>query len=82
MLVQVHVKRSVLGAEDVIPSETDKSSYFVKPPKPLVRKNKLVLVDLAGSERVHKSGAYHGPFISFQWLVNCILYFRVFPQPA
>ncbi|XWS77181.1 hypothetical protein CRYUN_Cryun01aG0239500 [Craigia yunnanensis] len=57
MLVQVHVKRSVLGAEDAIPSETDKSSHSVKPPKPLVRKSKLVLVDLAGSERVHKSGS-------------------------
>lgn len=60
--MQVHVKRSVLGAEDAIPSEIDKSSHFVKPPKPLVRKSKLVLVDLAGSERVHKSGAYHGFF--------------------
>ncbi|MBA0610089.1 hypothetical protein Godav_010982, partial [Gossypium davidsonii] len=56
-ILMVHVKRSVLGAEDVIPSETDKSSHFAKPPKPLVRKSKLVLVDLAGSERVHKSGS-------------------------
>ncbi|XWS32307.1 hypothetical protein CRYUN_Cryun23aG0148400 [Craigia yunnanensis] len=56
-ILMVHVKRSVLGAEDAIPSETDKSSHFVKPPKPLVRKSKLVLVDLAGSERVHKSGS-------------------------
>lgn len=58
MLLQVHVKRSVLGEEVAIPSESDKSSHFVKPPKPLVRKSKLVLVDLAGSERVQKSGAY------------------------
>ncbi|XP_022757110.1 kinesin-like protein KIN-UB [Durio zibethinus] len=56
-ILMVHVKRSVLGAEDAIPSETDKSSHFVKPPKTLVRKSKLVLVDLAGSERVHKSGS-------------------------
>ncbi|XVF33480.1 hypothetical protein REPUB_Repub17cG0172100 [Reevesia pubescens] len=56
-ILMVHVKRSVLGAEDAILSETDKSSHFVKPPKPLVRKSKLVLVDLAGSERVQKSGS-------------------------
>ncbi|KAK8487057.1 hypothetical protein V6N13_016273 [Hibiscus sabdariffa] len=56
-ILMVHVKRSVLSAEDVIPSETDKSSHFAKLPKPLVRKSKLVLVDLAGSERVHKSGS-------------------------
>ncbi|XP_007052030.2 PREDICTED: armadillo repeat-containing kinesin-like protein 2 isoform X1 [Theobroma cacao] len=56
-ILMVHVKRSVLGAEDAIPSEIDKSSHFVKPPKPLVRKSKLVLVDLAGSERIHKSGS-------------------------
>ncbi|KAE8672129.1 Armadillo repeat-containing kinesin-like protein 3 [Hibiscus syriacus] len=56
-ILMVHVKRSVLSAEDAIPSETDKSSHFAKPPKPLVRKSKLVLVDLAGSERVHKSGS-------------------------
>lgn len=56
-ILMVQVKRSVLGAEDAIPSETEKSSHFVKPPKPLVRKSKLVLVDLAGSERIHKSGS-------------------------
>ncbi|OMP00581.1 Armadillo [Corchorus olitorius] len=56
-ILMVHVKRSVLGSEDANPSEMDKSSHFVKPPKPLVRKSKLVLVDLAGSERVHKSGS-------------------------
>ncbi|KAB2002797.1 hypothetical protein ES319_D11G089400v1 [Gossypium barbadense] len=56
-ILMVHVKRSVLGEEVAIPSESDKSSHFVKPPKPLVRKSKLVLVDLAGSERVQKSGS-------------------------
>ncbi|KAK8565889.1 hypothetical protein V6N13_020965 [Hibiscus sabdariffa] len=56
-ILMVHIKRSVLGEEVSIPSETDKSSHFVKPPKPLVRKSKLVLVDLAGSERVQKSGS-------------------------
>ncbi|MBA0789520.1 hypothetical protein Gotri_025380, partial [Gossypium trilobum] len=49
--------RSVLGEEVAIPSESDKSSHFVKPPKPLVQKSKLVLVDLAGSELVQKSGS-------------------------
>ncbi|GMI66913.1 Arabidopsis thaliana KINESIN Ungrouped clade, gene B, armadillo repeat kinesin 2 [Hibiscus trionum] len=56
-ILMVHIKRSVLGEEVSIPSETDKSSHFVRPPKPLVRKSKLVLVDLAGSERVQKSGS-------------------------
>ncbi|XVE73995.1 hypothetical protein DITRI_Ditri11bG0163500 [Diplodiscus trichospermus] len=56
-ILMVQVKRSVMGSEDAIPSETDKSSHLVKPPKPLVRKGKLVLVDLAGSERIHKSGS-------------------------
>ncbi|XP_039069083.1 kinesin-like protein KIN-UB isoform X2 [Hibiscus syriacus] len=56
-ILMVHIKRSVLGEEASIPSETDKSSHFAKPPKPLVRKSKLVLVDLAGSERVQKSGS-------------------------
>ncbi|PPS05266.1 hypothetical protein GOBAR_AA15412 [Gossypium barbadense] len=56
-ILMVHVKRSVLGEEVAIPTESDKSSHFVKPPKPLVRKSKLVLVDLAGSERVQKSGS-------------------------
>ncbi|KAK8693452.1 hypothetical protein V6N13_071035 [Hibiscus sabdariffa] len=56
-ILMVHIKRSVLGEKVSIPIETDKSSHFVKPPKPLVRKSKLVLVDLAGSERVQKSGS-------------------------
>lgn len=42
--------------EDSVSNETDNSSHFVRPSKPLVRRSKLVLVDLAGSERVHKSG--------------------------
>ncbi|XVF79908.1 hypothetical protein PTKIN_Ptkin15bG0028400 [Pterospermum kingtungense] len=56
-ILMIYIKKSVLGEEDAIPSETDKSSHLAKPPKPLVRKSKLVLVDLAGSERIHKSGS-------------------------
>ncbi|XP_039042607.1 kinesin-like protein KIN-UB isoform X2 [Hibiscus syriacus] len=56
-ILMVHIKRSVIGEEASNPSETEKSSHFAKPPKPLVRKSKLVLVDLAGSERVQKSGS-------------------------
>lgn len=56
--MQVHVRRSVTGREDIISSENGDPSHFAKPFKPLVRKSKLVVVDLAGSERVHKSGIY------------------------
>lgn len=56
--MQVHVKRSVIGREDIISSQNGDSSHLVKPSKPLVRKSKLVVVDLAGSERIHKSGVY------------------------
>lgn len=58
-LLQVHVKRSVMGREDIISSENgDPPPHLAKPFKPLVRKSKLVVVDLAGSERIHKSGLY------------------------
>lgn len=57
-LVQVHVRRSVIGREEIISSENGDSSHLVKPFKPLVRKSKLVVVDLAGSERIQKSGVY------------------------
>ncbi|KAL0654736.1 hypothetical protein Bca4012_097427 [Brassica carinata] len=56
-ILMVHVKRSVVEHEDSVSNETDNSSHFVRPSKPLVRRSKLVLVDLAGSERVHKSGS-------------------------
>lgn len=57
-LVQVQVKRSVLGREDDVSSENGDPSHLTKPFKPLVRKSKLVVVDLAGSERIQKSGVY------------------------
>lgn len=57
-IVQVHVKRSVVGKEDNLSGESGEPSHLTKPLKPLVRKSKLVVVDLAGSERVHKSGLY------------------------
>lgn len=57
-LVQVHVKRCVLGSEDNVSSENGDSSHLTKPSRPLVRKSKLVVVDLAGSERIQKSGGY------------------------
>jgi kinesin family protein 5 len=57
-LLQVHVKRSVMGREDIISSENGDPPHLAKPFKPLVRKSKLVVVDLAGSERIHKSGLY------------------------
>ncbi|KAF3494445.1 hypothetical protein DY000_02058417 [Brassica cretica] len=56
-ILMVHVKRSVVEHEDSVSNDTDNSSHFVRPSKPLVRRSKLVLVDLAGSERVHKSGS-------------------------
>ncbi|XP_019090939.1 PREDICTED: kinesin-like protein KIN-UB [Camelina sativa] len=55
-ILMVHVKRSVVENEDPVSTETENSSHFLRPSKPLVRRSKLVLVDLAGSERVHKSG--------------------------
>ncbi|KAM4104967.1 hypothetical protein ACJW30_06G198200 [Castanea mollissima] len=56
-ILMVHVRRSVMGREDIISSENGDPSHLAKPFKPLVRKSKLVVVDLAGSERVHKSGS-------------------------
>lgn len=56
-ILMINVKKSVMEKEDDIQSETESSSHFLKPSKPLLRKGKLVLVDLAGSERVHKSGS-------------------------
>ncbi|KAF5466944.1 hypothetical protein F2P56_016822 [Juglans regia] len=56
-ILMVHVRRSVIGREEIISSENGDSSHLVKPFKPLVRKSKLVVVDLAGSERIHKSGS-------------------------
>ncbi|KAE7997035.1 hypothetical protein FH972_001705 [Carpinus fangiana] len=56
-ILMVHVKRSVMGREDIISSENGDPPHLAKPFKPLVRKSKLVVVDLAGSERVHKSGS-------------------------
>lgn len=57
-LVQVQVKRSVLGREDDVASENGDPTHLTKPFKPLVRKSKLVVVDLAGSERIQKSGVH------------------------
>ena len=55
-LVQVHVKRSVIGREDNLLGDNGETSHLSKSFKPVVRKSKLVVVDLAGSERIHKSG--------------------------
>lgn len=57
-LVQVNVKRCVMGSEDHVSIENGDSSHLTKPSRPLVRKSKLVVVDLAGSERIQKSGGY------------------------
>uniref|UniRef100_A0A2N9JAP7 Kinesin-like protein n=1 Tax=Fagus sylvatica TaxID=28930 RepID=A0A2N9JAP7_FAGSY len=56
-ILMVHVKRSVMGREDIISSENGDPSHLTKPFKPLLRKSKLIVVDLAGSERIHKSGS-------------------------
>ncbi|XP_031269693.1 kinesin-like protein KIN-UB isoform X2 [Pistacia vera] len=56
-ILMIHVKRSVIGGDEALSSETNNGSHLVKPSKPLVRRSKLVIVDLAGSERVHKSGS-------------------------
>ncbi|XP_059458666.1 kinesin-like protein KIN-UB isoform X1 [Corylus avellana] len=56
-ILMVHVKRSVMGREDIISSENGDPPHLAKPFKSLVRKSKLVVVDLAGSERIHKSGS-------------------------
>ena len=57
-LVQVNVKRCVMGSDDNVSIENGDSSRLTKPSRPLVRKSKLVVVDLAGSERIQKSGGY------------------------
>ncbi|KAK7256645.1 hypothetical protein RIF29_30099 [Crotalaria pallida] len=56
-ILMVHIRRSVMESEDIVSSENGDASHLIKPPKPLVRKSKLVVVDLAGSERIHKSGS-------------------------
>lgn len=74
-LVQVQVKRSVLGREDDVSSENGDPSHLTKPFKPLVRKSKLVVVDLAGSERIQKSGVYANlqPFVGFVTVIlHCV----------
>lgn len=55
-LMQVQVRRSVLGTE--FNGENDGSTHSTNNFRPpIIRKGKLVFVDLAGSERIHKSGA-------------------------
>lgn len=58
VIVQVHVRKSVVGSEDHLSGENGETSHLMKPYKPMLRKSKLVVVDLAGSERIHKSGVY------------------------
>lgn len=58
VIVQVHIRRSVVGSEDHLSGENGETSHLMKPYRPMLRKSKLVVVDLAGSERIHKSGVY------------------------
>ena len=75
--MQVHVRRSVTGREDVISSENGDPSHLAKPFKPLVRKSKLVVVDLAGSERVHKSGITP-TYDLFHWYTSHLYVYKTF----
>lgn len=82
-IVQVHVKRSVMGREDSLSGENGESSHLTKPFKPLLRKSKLVVVDLAGSERIQKSGIYAQSCVHFflheifTQMYTCFIYFRI-----